>query len=93
MVPSKLLFQVHQRLIEIFESPSNILFAGKSVIICGDLNQLPPVRAKPVFMFDEYSPLFQGVVSVDLSRKFKIGELTEVMRQKDDVDLIHSFVK
>ena len=43
IVPSKLLFQVHQRLIEIFESPSNILFAGKSVILCGDLYQLPPV--------------------------------------------------
>ena len=45
MVPSKLLFQVHQRLIEIFESSSNIAFAGKSVILCGDLYQLPPVRA------------------------------------------------
>ena len=93
MVPRELLFQVHQRLIEIFESSSNIAFAGKSVILCGDLYQLPPVRAKPVFMFDEYSPLLQGVLRVDLWRNFKIAELTEVMRQKDEVDFIHSLNK
>ena len=58
MVPNKLLFYVHQRLIENFESPSDIPFAGKSVMPCGDLYQLPPVRAKPFFMFDEYSPLY-----------------------------------
>ena len=33
MVPRKLLFQVHQRLIEVFKSPSNISFAGKSAIL------------------------------------------------------------
>ena len=40
-------------------------------------------------MFDEYSPLLQGVVSADLWQKFRIAELTELMRQKDDVDFIH----
>ena len=58
MVPNKLLFHVRQRLIENFESPSDIPFAGKSVMPCGDLYQLPPVGAKPFFMFDEYSPLY-----------------------------------
>ena len=85
MVPSKLLFQVHQRLIEIFESPSNIPFAGRSVIHCGDLYRLSAVRAKSVFMFDEYRQLLQGDVSVGPWRNFKIAEFTEVMRQKDDV--------
>ena len=58
----KLLFPVHQRLIEIFESPSNIPFTEKYVILCGDLYQLPLVRAKSVFMFDEDSQLLQGAV-------------------------------
>ena len=89
MVPSELHFHVHQRLIEIFESPSKILFARKFVILCGDLYQIRPVRAKPVFMFDEYSLLLQGVVSVNLWRNFKLAELAEVLCQKDNVDFIH----
>ena len=72
-----------------FESPSNIPFAGKYVILCGDLYQLRPVRAKPSLMFDEYSLLLQAVVSLDLWRNFKIAELAEVMCQKDNVDFIH----
>ena len=46
MVPRKLVFQVHQRLTEISESPPNFLFTQKSVIFRGDLYQLPPIRAK-----------------------------------------------
>ena len=89
MVPSKLPFQVHQRLTKTFESPSSIPFGAKSVTLCGDLYPLPTVRAKAVFMFDEYSPLLQVVVSVDLWRNFKAAELTKVMRQKDDADFTH----
>ena len=89
MVPSKLLFQVHQRLLDIFACSSNIPFAGKPVLVCGDLYQLPPVRAKPIFLFDETQSLMQGVISMDLWNNFKIAELTEVMRQKDDVAFIH----
>ena len=89
MVPSKLLFHIHQRLLEIFGCLSNAPFAGKSVLVCGDLYQLPPVRAKPIFMFDGFSTLFQGVLSMDLWRNFKIAELTEVMRQKDDLVFIN----
>lgn len=57
-------------------------------MLCGDLYQLPPVRAKPVLMLDESSLLLQGVVSVHLWRNFKISELTEIMDQKDDADFI-----
>ena len=31
----------------------DVLFGGKSFLVCGDLCQLPPVRAKPVFIFNE----------------------------------------
>ena len=44
----KLFFQIHQRLVEIFSVP-NILFAEKSVLVVGDLYQLPPVNAMPVY--------------------------------------------
>lgn len=54
MVPNKLLFQIHQRLLEIFECSLDAPFGGKSVSLCGDLYQLPPVRAKPVYIFDDF---------------------------------------
>ena len=66
MVRSKLLFQVHQRLLEIFACSANIPFAGKPVLVCGDLYQLPPVRAKPIFLFDETGTMIQGIVTMDL---------------------------
>ena len=84
-----MLFKIHQRLLEIFQCSSNIPFAGKSVLLCGDLYQLPPVRAKPIFLFDDSETLIQGVISMDLWRNFKIAELTEIMRQKDDLIFIN----
>jgi len=49
MVGSKLLLKIQQRLCEIFGVSDRIPFANKTVIVSGDLYQLPPVRAKPVF--------------------------------------------
>ena len=37
MVPRKLFIQLNHRLIEIFGCNKNILFAGLSVLVCGDL--------------------------------------------------------
>ena len=81
MVPSKLPFQVHKGLIE--------TFYWKIFIFCVDLYQLLLVTAKPVFMFDEYSPLLERVASVDLWCNIKIAELNEVILQKNDADFIH----
>ena len=90
MVPSKFLFRVHQRLLEIFACSADIPFAGKPVLVCGDLYQLPAVRAKPLFLFDQTETLIQGVVSMDLWHNFKIAELTEVMRfLRNDEIFIH----
>ena len=44
MVSKKLFYQIHQALIEIFNVPY-ILFAGKFVLVVGDLHQLPSVNA------------------------------------------------
>ena len=49
MVSSMLLYQVNQRLNEIFGYSDQLPFAGMSVIVCGDFYQLPPVRGLPLY--------------------------------------------
>ena len=41
MVSAKLLLQIHHRLCEIFGKSDSIPFAGKTIIVSGDLYQLP----------------------------------------------------
>ena len=62
---STLFYQVYKCLNEIFSSGQDILFGGKSGLLFGDLCQLPPVRAKPVFTFNETETM-QGFISMDL---------------------------
>ena len=55
-----------------------IPFAGKTVILVGDLFQFPPVRVS--FVFSPYDSVFGSIFQLwDL---FKMCELTEVMRQQ-----------
>lgn len=60
----------------------NVLFGGVTVLAFGDLFQLAPVGQRFVFqeVTDEYSRL-AGSIWKD---HFKIVELIEVMRQRDD---------
>lgn len=60
-------------------------FGGVSVIVVGDLKQLPPVKGQPVFM-----PLDQSDTAIfsNLWGHFKYFELTEIMRQRDEKQLI-----
>ncbi|RUA05461.1 MAG: hypothetical protein DSY43_04560, partial [Gammaproteobacteria bacterium] len=80
MVGNTTLLHIHQRLKEIFATSNSLLFAGISIIVVGDLYQLPPIRRKPVFenykndAFNLYHPW----------HVFAMTELTEIMRQKDD---------
>ena len=53
MVSSKLFYQIHKSLNEIFSPGQDVPLYRKSVLIRGDLCQLPPVRANPVFTFDD----------------------------------------
>ena len=73
---------MHQRLIEIFKLPDQ-LFAGKSILVVGDLHQLPPVNAKPVYAYTFDFKQTMGYISTDLWRLFKLVEVTEVMHQTD----------
>ena len=59
------------------------------VLVCGDLYQLPPVRACPVFenrIVENCSPL--RYAALDLWRMFKIIELTEITRQQGHNEMI-----
>ena len=80
MVANTTLLHIHQRLKEIFNTPNSELFARISFIAVGDLYQLPPIRRRAVFenykndTFNLCHPW----------NAFKMIELTEIMRQKDD---------
>ncbi|XP_044169485.1 uncharacterized protein LOC114973474 [Acropora millepora] len=80
MVANTTLLHIHQRLKEIFNTPNSELFASISFIAVGDLYQLPPIRRRAVFenfkndTFNLCHPW----------NAFKMIELTEIMRQKDD---------
>eukprot|EP00111_Clytia_hemisphaerica_P014066 TCONS_00041399-protein len=88
MVSPKLLLQIHQRLCEIFGVSDRIPFANKTIIVSGDLYQLPPVRAKQVFSLDGF------IISLlKLWRNFQFAELDKVMRQQGDntfIDLLNN---
>lgn len=92
MVGTKILHRVHQRLVQI--TGVNQPFGGISVIVVGDLHQLPPVGDRKVFVpfsnpnNNNFGKLF-GPVSY-LWEKFQFFELTKVMRQKDGADFINA---
>ena len=94
MVSGKLFYQIHKRLKEIFSPGQDIPFGRKSIAVCGDLYQPPPVNAKPVFTFN-VTETMEGFISMDLWHKFKSAELDQVIRQDDDifVNLLNKIIK
>ena len=80
MVANTTLLNIHQRLKEVFVTPNSKLFAGVSILAVGDLYQLPPIRKKPVFENNKND----GYNLCHPWHVFKMIELIEVMRQKDD---------
>ena len=47
MVSVDFLYNLHKRLMEIFDSKDD--FGGRGLMLVGDLLQLPPVKATPIF--------------------------------------------
>ena len=91
MVSKKLFYQVHQRLVEIFNVP-NIHFAWKPVLVVGDLYQLPLVNAMPVYALSN-SGEPENYVADELSKISEVVELTEAMRQEGDTSFIDLLTK
>ncbi|GBP91921.1 hypothetical protein EVAR_103570_1 [Eumeta japonica] len=75
MIGAELLLQIDSRLKQI-TGDFKTNFGGLDVILIGDLRQLPPVRATPI-----YKQQKQKIVGPILWRGFKFYELDQVMRQ------------
>lgn len=75
MISAELLQKIDQRLKQVTGN-YNTDFGGIDVIFIGDLRQLPPVRATPI-----YKPIRTSMVGPHLWRKLQFYELTTVMRQ------------
>ena len=84
MVANVRLHQIHQRLCAIFGCPSDIPFANLTVIVVGDLLQLPPIRQP--FVFSPFKNDFMNLCHP--WHEFECCELVEVMRQQGDVSFI-----
>ena len=71
---------IHLRLQEI--KSNNLMFGGINIIAVGDLYQLKPVMGQ--FVFENYKSNYSPLASNLWTENFKIYELTQIMRQKDD---------
>ena len=85
MVSNIRLLHIHKRLCEIFGSSEDQLFSNLSILVVGDLLQLPPIKAPQ--MFQPYSNRFGDFFN--LSSLFVMAELTEVMPQKGDEHFVN----
>ena len=83
MVGADLLLHIHRRLTEILDPSEEKLFGGLSILAVGDLYQLQPVGQNHVFAVSasDYMARLYGSL---WARNFKMMELTECMRQRDD---------
>ena len=88
MVSRDLFYKTHARILEIFMSPTPTRFAGLSVVVLGDFLQLPSVRGKPIYALIDDHERIEGFLSLDLWNIFKFAELTEVMKQRGDIEFI-----
>lgn len=79
MVYKRLLYYIHERLVQIKKCKDP--FGGVSVIAVGDFFQLPPVKQRK----DERLYKLNALYPTDFWQDFLQVELTEIMRQRDDV--------
>ena len=61
-----------------------------SVVVCGDFYQLTLVTGLPLY---NSTRLIKSLLTLDLWRKFKMTEFTEVMRQRQDYYFINILSK
>ncbi|XP_061388948.1 uncharacterized protein LOC133324078, partial [Musca vetustissima] len=82
MVGSRMLGYLDARLKQIFKNTNP--FGGISIIAFGDLKQLPPVGDRWIFSSNSSNP-YGLIVGSQLWDLFNFYELTEIMRQREDL--------
>uniref|UniRef100_A0A8D8WGM7 ATP-dependent DNA helicase n=2 Tax=Cacopsylla melanoneura TaxID=428564 RepID=A0A8D8WGM7_9HEMI len=80
MVGRRMFGKVNDRLQEVFGNKK--CFGGRSVIVFGDFNQLPPVQDQ--WVFQSGSDPLSVLAGSYLWSNFSYFELTQIMRQRDD---------
>lgn len=85
MASNFLLYEVHQKLNEIFQCEGYVPFAGLALLIYSDFYQLSPVRRLSVYTS---ASSMKGYLSLDLCENFRIAELTDFIRKKRNNDFI-----
>ncbi|CAG9799467.1 unnamed protein product [Chironomus riparius] len=73
--------KINNRLMQVFQTKKE--FGGRSIITFGDFQQLRPVNDS--FIFGTSRNSLSHLFGNPLWEKFKIFELTEIMRQRDDL--------
>ena len=83
LINSDFLYKIHQHLCEIFQSDD--MFANKSVVLVGDLLQLPPVQngSRYVFQAPKNSQFASYYYANDLWQQFEVFNLEYNHRQGD----------
>ncbi|XP_065926121.1 uncharacterized protein [Magallana gigas] len=81
MVFKRLMYYIHERLVQIKKCKQ--LFGGISVIAVGDFYQLPPVKQRKDERLYQVNETYPIDYWLDF---FKIIELDEIMRQRDDIE-------
>ncbi|XP_037825564.1 uncharacterized protein LOC119613607 [Lucilia sericata] len=81
MVGSKMLRYLDARLKQVFKSTAP--FGGISLVVFGDLRQLPPVGDSWIFSAPSNDP-YSVIYGSTLWDMFKYFELNEIMRQRED---------
>ncbi|XP_035709588.1 ATP-dependent DNA helicase PIF1-like [Folsomia candida] len=80
LVSLKMFSQIDQRLRQILGIDE--LFGGVSVLVVGDFYQLSPVFGQ--FVFEDSEEILGPIIGNPLWETFRLFELKEIMRQKDD---------
>lgn len=88
MIGARLFNQFNQRAQLL--TGKNESFGGLNIIFFGDLIQLPPVLDKPIFAVPNTTALSKLIQVSPLWREFKIFELSEIMRQKNDLPFVNA---
>ena len=57
------------------------------VLVCSDLYQLPPVKGAPIYSSTDN---IKEYLSLELWNNFKVVDLTEVIRERGDLEFISS---